>query len=142
MKAFEAIAGFKGGSAFSTWLYTIAVNVCRNKQVSFWSRFSRKAVRIDALIEEEDGSRQRELPGNGKNPEELLAHKQKAHSVRRAIDSLPSKLREIVVLADLQDLSYEEIQTATRLPLGTIKSRLARGRESLKNALKGVHHEN
>jgi RNA polymerase sigma-70 factor, ECF subfamily len=141
VKAFEGLGRFKGTAAFSTWLYTIAVNVCRNRQVSFWNRFSRKAVRIDESMDDEEGGRQRELPGHGKNPEELLALKHTTLSVRNAVSSLPLKLREIVVLADLQDLSYEEIQTSTGLPLGTIKSRLARGRETLKNALKGIGHE-
>jgi RNA polymerase sigma-70 factor (ECF subfamily) len=141
VKAFESLCRFKGSAAFSTWLYTIAVNVCRNRQVSFWNRLHRKAVRIDESIEDEEGPRQRELPGNGKNPEELLAQKRTSAHVRSAVSSLPQKLREIVVLADLQDLSYEEIQAATNLPLGTIKSRLARGRENLKSALKGVGHE-
>jgi RNA polymerase sigma-70 factor, ECF subfamily len=142
VKAYEALNDFKGNAAFSTWLYSIAVNVCRNKQASFWNRFSRKAVRLDEEIDSEDGFHKREIPGHDKNPEEMLAHSQKALFVRTAIYKLPPKLREVIVLADLQDLSYEEIQSITSLPLGTIKSRIARGRENLKIELKGLSHEN
>jgi RNA polymerase sigma-70 factor, ECF subfamily len=136
VKAFEAMQGFKGDSAFSTWLYRIAVNVCKNITSSFWAGLSRKAMRLDKPVEDDEGGAQeRDLPSGGPTPEQVLERRQNARNVRDAIAKLPAKHREIVVLADIQELSNEEIREITGLNEGTIKSRLNRGREALKRLL-------
>jgi RNA polymerase sigma-70 factor (ECF subfamily) len=136
VKAYEAMQGFKGESAFSTWLYRIAVNVCRNLLSSFWTRLARKVVRLDKPVDDDEGgSRERDLPSNGLTPEEVLYRRRNAGNVRDAIARLPAKHREIIVLADIQELSNEEIRAITGLNEGTIKSRLNRGREALKRLL-------
>jgi RNA polymerase sigma-70 factor (ECF subfamily) len=136
VKAYEAMQGFKGEAAFSTWLYRIAVNTCRNLSSSFWTRLTRSAVRLDKPVDDEDGgTREREIPSNGLTPEQVLYRRRNARNVRDAIARLPEKHREIIVLADIQELSNEEIREITGLNEGTIKSRLNRGREALKRLL-------
>jgi RNA polymerase sigma-70 factor, ECF subfamily len=136
VKAYEALQGFKGEAAFSTWLYRIAVNVCRNLSTSFWAKLSGKAVRLDKPVDDDEGGpRERELPSNGLTPEQVLYRRRNAKNVRDAIARLPAKHREIIVLADIQELSNEEIRAITGLNEGTIKSRLNRGREALKGLL-------
>jgi len=137
IKAYQAIGGFKEQSQVSTWLFRIATNVCRNRQTSFWGRLRLRAVRLDNPGEY-DGGEPVELPSEGKNPEELLGQKRIAQAIRNGLSKLPQKYRELIVLADLNDRSYEEIQVITGMALGTIKSRLARGREALREALTGV----
>jgi RNA polymerase sigma-70 factor (ECF subfamily) len=136
IKAFQGIQGFKGESLFSTWLFRIATNICRNRQTSFWGRLSRRAVRLDNPGDSEDGDGDgREIQFTGKNPEELLEQKRTAAAVKTALEKLPSKHRELIVLADINERSYEEIHAITGMALGTIKSRLARGREALRALL-------
>jgi RNA polymerase sigma-70 factor, ECF subfamily len=136
VKAYEAMQGFKGDAAFSTWLYRIAVNVCKNITSSFWTGLSRKAIRLDKPVEDEEGgSQDRDLPSNGLTPDQVLERRRSAKNVRAAIAKLPEKHREIIVLADIQELSNEEIRVITGLNEGTIKSRLNRGREALKRLL-------
>jgi RNA polymerase sigma-70 factor (ECF subfamily) len=139
VKAFEAIKNFRFQALFSTWLYRIATNVCRNRSASFWDRFSKKAFRLDAEGGDEDGDcSRREVAASDPDPQEVLEKKQRMLCVREAIMKLPLRQREIVVLADVQELSYEEIQAITNMAIGTIKSRLNRGREALKRLLEGI----
>jgi RNA polymerase sigma-70 factor (ECF subfamily) len=137
IKAYQALQGFKGDASFSTWLFRIATNVCRNHQVSFFGKFSRKVLRLDKQVQDEDGNSSPafEVPSHSDAPDTVLQKKQTARTIQKALAKLPAKHRELIVLADIQELSYEEIQGITALALGTIKSRLARAREAMKRFL-------
>lgn len=135
VKAYQGIGGFKEQALLSTWLFRIATNVCRNRQSSFWGRLRTRAVRLDNPGEYGDDPV--ELPSEGNNPEEMLRQKRIAAAIHAGLRKLPPKYRELIVLADLNDRSYEEIRTITGMALGTIKSRLARGREALRALLAG-----
>ncbi len=135
IKIFRNVAKFRFESTFLTWAHRIAVNTCKNRLKSFHYRFSRKLVRRDNsgrspgsvdAIADEIGS-----------PEMALEKKERRYLIRRAINALPAEKKTVVVLRDIQGLSYEEIVKITGLKPGTLKSKLARARQDLKSKLSG-----
>lgn len=137
VKAYRALKSFKFGSSFSTWLYAIAVNTCKNKLKSAEHRYRKKMVRIDAEKEGEK-SLSREIEDSAPSPLDQLAKKEKEALLRSAITALPEEARAVIVLRDIQGLSYEEIARVTGYNMGTVKSKLARARQQLREKLKGV----
>ena len=135
IKIFRNLAKFRFESTFLTWAHRIAVNTCKNRLKSFHYRFSRKLVRLDNsggspgsvdAIADETGS-----------PEIAHEKKERRYLIRRAINALPAEKKTVVVLRDIQGLSYEEIVKITGLNPGTLKSKLARARQDLKSKLSG-----
>jgi RNA polymerase sigma-70 factor (ECF subfamily) len=137
IKVHHGLEAFKGEARFSTWLYQIALNTCRNRQRSWWNRLKRRAVRLDEPIEGEDGTMLREIGDLRHSPDAELQRKRIAASIKAGLEHLPLKHREMIVLRDIQGLSYEEIVTVAGISEGTVKSRLARARESLRDQIKG-----
>jgi RNA polymerase sigma-70 factor (ECF subfamily) len=137
VKVYRNIASFKGDSLFSTWIYRIAVNTCRNRQTSWWARLRKRAVRLDGEPES-DGGRPAEIADTSMSPEKDLERRRTAEAITRGLRALPRNHRELIVLRDVQGLSYEEIERVTGLAEGTVKSRLARARTALRNELKGL----
>jgi RNA polymerase sigma-70 factor (ECF subfamily) len=142
VKAYVNIGRFKGKAGFSTWLYRIAINTCRNHGRSWWGRLWRHAYRLDkTTIDDEGNELQRELADTGTLPSEELEQKTRAAAVLAAIRKLPLIHRELVVLRDIEGKSYEEIEAISGVAEGTVKSRLARARAALQNELKGLFYE-
>ncbi len=137
VKVYKNLHTFKGEALFSTWLYRIAVNTCRNKQRSWWSRFSRSAVKLDAPIRNEENDRIREVSDTSLSPEKDLKRHRIAEAVKKALATLPKKHRELIVLRDIQGRSYEEIEQILNISLGTVKSRLVRARSAMQERLRG-----
>jgi RNA polymerase sigma-70 factor (ECF subfamily) len=138
LRAFQSIAHFRGESDLRTWIYRIAINQARNRW-RWWRRRRRDAtVSIDAP----QANGQASLAGtlmadNGRNPEkDALAH-ERERALRRALGSLKRVYREAVVLRDIEGFAYEEIAVALDISVGTVKSRLARGRQELRRKLEG-----
>ena len=138
LRAFQSISHFRGESDLRTWIYRIAINQARNRW-RWWRRRRREAtVSIDAP----SGNGQTSLLGTLKsdtdrNPEQdTLAH-ERERALRRALGSLKRVYREAVVLRDIEGLAYEEIAVALDISVGTVKSRLARGRQELRRKLEG-----
>lgn len=139
VKVYNSLKDFRFGSSFSTWLYAIAVNTCRNKLKSAEYRRRKKMVAIDdppAPSNERNSTLELEDP----SPSALtrLVAKERDRLVQDAIHELPEEARTVVVLRDVHGLSYEEIVRATGYHLGTVKSKLARARMQLRERLKGV----
>ncbi|HZS13748.1 MAG TPA: sigma-70 family RNA polymerase sigma factor [Candidatus Dormibacteraeota bacterium] len=111
------------------WLFRVAVNASRDVQ--------RRAVRRPADSLEQDDGKVLELPSQEMGPEAAAEAKERAEAIRAAVMQLPLDYRVAVVLRDVNDLSYEEIAEALRVPLGTVKSRLSRARLQLADALRG-----
>ena len=132
IKAYRALPNFRGESAFYTWLYRIAINTAKNYLVS---QGRRAPTTTENEIEDaetfDDGEQLRDL----NTPDSMLLTKQVAEAVNRAIDQLPEDLRTAIVLRELGGLSYEEIATSLGVAVGTVKSRLARARGMLRDAL-------
>ncbi|MGE5558807.1 MAG: sigma-70 family RNA polymerase sigma factor [Bacillota bacterium] len=137
IKAYKGLRGFKFRSAFSTWLYRIAINTCKSMVASPAYRFRQHAVSVDANPGGEEGLAPLQIP-NHRTPELLLAQKETMKAILKAISSLPQKYKVPVVLYDMEGKSYEDISRITGLKMGTIKSRLARARQFLRRKLKGV----
>lgn len=138
VKVYRSLKNFRLESAFSTWLYRIAVNTCKNKLVSSKYRHNKMMVRLDNPIETEEGTHTIEIGNNSLSPANELERKEKGIRIQRAIDSLPEAQKTLVVLRDIEGLSYEEIAKITSYNLGTVKSKLARARQQLREKLKGL----
>jgi RNA polymerase sigma-70 factor (ECF subfamily) len=116
------LAGFRGASSLRTWIYRITLNQCRNQG----KRFRPVSVPVG------DGEDERPIADPAAGPEELAMRHEFTERVKRALGSVPDEFREALVLRDLEDLSYEEIAGVLGVPLGTVRSRIARGRERLR----------
>ena len=126
-KVWRALPEFRGEAAFSTWLYRTAVNTSTD--------FLRQKGRREAALSLDDPDLpQTAHPGQG--PAEAALENERRHALSRGIDALPDQARTILLLREYQGLSYEEIADALDLPLGTVRSRLARARTSLANILR------
>ena len=138
LRAFQAIGKFRGDADLKTWLYRIAINQARNRW-RWWRRRRRDAtVSLDAPIGEREQTIATRLEDtNACNPEqEALAHERENH-LHEALQGLRNAYREAVVLRDVEGLTYEEIAAALQINIGTVKSRLARGRLELRHKLEG-----
>ena len=138
VKAYKNIKQFKGNSRFSTWLYAIAINTCRNSRRTWWSKLWKKAVKLDKPLTDSNGdSVNYELSDVTTLPSKVLTRKRQIALIVEAIKKLPEIHRELVILRDFHERSYEEISEITRIPQGTVKSRLARARAALHQEIKG-----
>jgi len=138
LRAFQSIGHFRGESDLRTWIYRIAINQARNRW-RWWRRRRRDAtVSIDAPAANGQTSLLGTLKSDAdRNPEQdALAH-ERERALRRALGSLKRVYREAVVLRDIEGLAYEEIAVALDISVGTVKSRLARGRQELRRKLEG-----
>jgi RNA polymerase sigma-70 factor (ECF subfamily) len=131
LKAFRNIGRFRREAMFSTWLYGIMLNSVRSR----WRKRGRrpKVVSLSANPGEGNPGSPQESPGDG--PLEQVLRAERVELVRRSIATLPEDLREVIVLRDLEGLSYEELAESLNVPLGTVKSRLFRARNALKDKI-------
>jgi len=131
IKAYRAIGGFRGDSAFYTWLYRIAINTAKNYLVAQ----SRRPPNSD--VEPQDA----ELTDGGRNlrevatPESNLLSQELAERITRAVRDLPEELKTAITLRELEGLSYEEIAAVMECPIGTVRSRIFRAREAIDQQL-------
>lgn len=132
IKAFRALATFNSDYAFSTWLYKIAANNC----IDFFRKKKLKTFSLDVPIQAKDGELQRDFADHDQNPEHELISRERAGQIQVAIDSLPEKYKQAILLRHSKDKSYEEIADELQIPLGTVKVRIFRAREMLKSKLK------
>jgi RNA polymerase sigma-70 factor (ECF subfamily) len=132
LKAYRALGGFRGDSAFYTWLYRIAVNTVKNHLVSQGRRPPGDDVDADVAEQMDLGARLRE----NATPEGHLLSDEIARTVQQALDALPEDLRTAIVLRELEGMSYEEIANAMDCPIGTVRSRIFRAREAIDKRLR------
>ena len=139
LRAFQSIVHFRGESDLRTWIYRIAINQARNRW-RWWRRRRRDAtVSIDAP--EIGGGRLgliATLKSNTiKDPEQDTLANERERALKKALSSLRRVYREAVVLRDIEGFAYEEIAATLEISVGTVKSRLARGRQELRRKLEG-----
>jgi RNA polymerase sigma-70 factor, ECF subfamily len=132
IRAFRAFGQFRGGSP-RAWLFSIVRNCCRTAQAGAGSRVA--LVIHESGLSEEAAARLREQPDPGPTPEEEVLRNANIQNVRSAIEAIPEPFREVIVLRELEDLSYAEIAEVTGVPVGTVMSRLSRGRSMLAREL-------
>jgi RNA polymerase sigma-70 factor (ECF subfamily) len=133
IKAYRALPSFRGESAFYTWLYRIGINTAKNYLVALGRR-APTTTEFDSEDAEnfEDGDQLRDVD----TPENELMSKQIAQTVNDTMDALPEELRTAIVLREIDGLSYEEIATVMNCPIGTVRSRIFRARETIAERLR------
>ena len=132
LKAFKGIRKFRGGSSLKTWLYRIAIREALNHR-RWFKRHLQKNVSIDA--EPDEGHAPLEIEDGGATPFEQLASLEIQGAVQTALAQVPEVFRSAVILRDLEGLSYEEVAEVLECSVGTVKSRILRGRRALKDIL-------
>lgn len=131
--AYSSLDKFQFKSKFSTWLYRITVNLCINKLDMLKRRryFDTDSIHGD----EEEGRQEIQLEDGAMAADDLLEAKETRKMIMDALESFDAQTRSIIILRDMQGLEYEEISEVLKLPLGSVKSKLNRGREKLKEKL-------
>jgi RNA polymerase sigma-70 factor (ECF subfamily) len=132
LKAFRGIRKFRQGSSLKTWLYRIAIREALNHK-RWFKRHLQKNVSIDA--EPEDGHAAIEIEDLGATPFEQLASREIQIAVHHALQEVPEVFRTAVILRDLEGLSYDEVAEVLECSVGTVKSRILRGRRALRQIL-------
>ena len=127
IKAYNSIALFRGESRFSVWLYRLTTNVC----LDFLRSSGRKAHGSLTYISDEDDEKELEIPDERFSPETIVEKKELREAVNRGLMSLSKDYRAILLLREIDGLSYEEIAEALSLEEGTVKSRIFRARKRL-----------
>jgi RNA polymerase sigma-70 factor, ECF subfamily len=137
LNALRSIHKFRGDAGIRTWLFRIAVNESRNR-FRWWKRRRRdQTVSLDSLIGSTEMLVSETIADTGLSPEEEVLRRERESALRMALLDLPPAFREAVILCDIEGLSYEETAIALDVGLGTVKSRISRGREELRRKLKG-----
>ena len=137
VKAYRSLKRFRFESAFGTWLYRIAVNTCKNKVKSLDYRYAEKMVYLDnpGTVQDAHGL---EISDETQSPLAELEKRERMELIQQAIESLPPAQKMVVILRDIQGLSYDDIADITGYGLGTVKSRLSRARLELRRELMKV----
>ena len=133
IKAYRALPGFRGDSAFYTWLYRIGINTAKNYLMALGRR-APTSTEVEAEDAEgfEDGEQLRDI----NTPESLLLSKEIAQTVNATIDELPEELRTAIQLREIEGMSYEDIARIMDCPIGTVRSRIFRAREAIAERLR------
>jgi RNA polymerase sigma-70 factor (ECF subfamily) len=133
VQVFKAIDQFRGDSKLSTWIYRIAVNLCKNRTKYLSRRHANDQDDVDAMADRLPFSAAKGVSVGGiSRPDELVEGMQLEVVVKRAIAQIEPEFREVLILRDVEDMSYEEIAEVTGLADGTVKSRIHRARAQLR----------
>jgi len=133
IKVYENLGHFKGKSRFYTWIYRITVNVCLSAQRK--KSQSNRIISMSRLSGVSANPGEVELADETFSPQKVFRDRELASKIQLAIDSLPGILRITFILREFEDLSYRELAGVFRCSMGTVKSRLSRARESLRQTL-------
>ena len=132
-RAYRSAATYKQIAKFSTWLYTIAINLCRNEL----RRRKHKFYSLEEMAERDEESSVRiDIEDKSARPDRDVEQNELGRLIMKAIDTLPEKFKQPIVLRDVQGLSYEETGRILNLPEGTVKSRINRARQRVKEILR------
>jgi RNA polymerase sigma-70 factor (ECF subfamily) len=135
LKIYRSLKNFRFESSFYTWLYRTAVNTCKNRLKSAEYRNLKRHISIKNPEEGDKNSRYAEPSDERKDPLAEIERKERVSLIQEAIDSLPAEHKGVIVLRDIEGLSYREIINITGYGLGTLKSKLARARAGLRQKL-------
>jgi RNA polymerase sigma-70 factor, ECF subfamily len=131
IKAYRALVRFRGDSAFYTWLYRIAINTAKNHLVAR----ARRSFNNEVDFQEAEYSVSSLQLCNLDTPEKLLLNDEIIENIQQTIDELPENMREVIILRELEGLSYEAIAKTLDCPVGTVRSRIFRAREAIDKRL-------
>ncbi len=135
VRIYRSVDNFRGECEFTTWLHQIVVNLARNKH-RWWKRRGRQSsVSLDSPVEMGDGEAPMQIAASGDAPDVETVKAEFVELLNRRMEELPRKLREVLVLRNVENLRYEEIATVLDCSIGTVKSRIARAREALRESM-------
>jgi len=138
LRALRALKGFRGDASLKTWLFRIAINESRNR-FRWWKRRRRDVtVSLDVSIGDSDQTLHDTLADGGESPEDAALAREREARLAEALGQLKEVYREALVLCDIEGLSYEETAAALGVNIGTVKSRISRGRDELRRRLKDL----
>lgn len=138
ISAVKAVKGFRGESELKTWLFRIALNHSRNR-FRWWSRRGKNiTISLDAEIGESGTPMSEMIGSSAATPEEAAISNERQRELAKALNELPEQFREAVILCDIEGMSYQEIADTLEINVGTVRSRIARGREELRRKLKDI----
>jgi RNA polymerase sigma-70 factor (ECF subfamily) len=136
VQVFKAVGTFRGESRLATWVYRIAINICKNRAKYLARRHSEHQDELDGATERAHlGEAKGVTSGEAAQPDQVVEGYQLEAIVKRCIAELDPDFREVLVLRDVEDLTYEEIRDITGLAEGTVKSRLHRARAMLRESV-------
>lgn len=134
IRIYKSLGNFKGESSFSTWLFRISTNICRDEL-----RKRQRKLKTYSISSEKDNKNTIDnLGGEKNNPERISISKEINTQIQEKINQLPSEQRSVLILREFQDLSYQEIANILEISMGTVKSRLSRARRSLREDLNKI----
>ena len=131
IKAYRALADFRGEAAFFTWLYRIAINTAKNYLLSR----SRRSANYQVDIQDAEALENAPQLQGLETPERELLNQEIIDAIKASIEELPEDMRTAIVLREFEGMSYEEIAEAMDCPVGTVRSRIFRAREAIDNKL-------
>lgn len=139
--AYRGIGMFRGQAKFATWLTSITINSARNRLKQTQGKRRHEQFSLEDPLPTADGGMMMDPPSKDPPVDELLEKRDTQSKVKDCINALEADFKEVLVLRDMQDFSYEEISAILKVPTGTVKSRLFRAREAVKDCLKRVMGE-
>lgn len=135
LSSIKSIASFRGDSGLRTWLFRIAINHARNR-FRWWNRRQRShSVSLDATDGESEIPLSERIASDELGPERETLRRERERAVVTELGNIPDNYRDVIILCDIEGFSYEEIAETLDLNIGTVKSRLARGRDELRKRL-------
>jgi len=138
LRALKGIKKFRGDSGIRTWLFRIAINQSRNR-FRWWKRRKKdEIVSIDTKLGDTESTLADVIPDQSTDPEQDLVNSERHRQLTKAISELPEAYKEAVILCDVKGCSYEEIAGILEIGIGTVKSRIARGRRELRLKLSDI----
>ncbi len=138
LRAFRSLGRFRQEATFRTWLFGIAMNVCRNRLSSASMRMKRRSESVDRGRDEGEDEPVIELTDGNPNPESATLGRELRDALEEALLHISSGHREILLLRQVHSMEYDEMAVVLGCRVGTVKSRLSRAREALRTALKGI----
>ncbi|MDD6337064.1 MAG: sigma-70 family RNA polymerase sigma factor [Lentisphaeria bacterium] len=139
LRAYRALGAFRGESSLETWLHRIALNLARNKYQWNHRRGAGLNVSLSQPTDSDGGDSgqetEQEVPDRRMEPDLALEHEEIGKNIMKALNGLPDNLRETMLLRHVNDMPYEQIARKLDCKVGTVKSRLSRGREMLRDTL-------
>lgn len=138
LKIYRGLNSFRGESGLKTWIYRIAINQAMNQQ-RWWKRRRRdETMSLELSRNDSEITLGHSLEGTNASPEELAIESERERRLMRALAEIKTEYRVALMLREIEELSYEEIAETLEISIGTVKSRIARGREELRRRLKEV----
>lgn len=135
IKAYRSLDSFRGQASFSTWLYKIATNLCIDRARTK-KRRPQQAYSLDEPVDKDEEKGGREIPDNRYEPGKGVERDEMRALVRETVAEMPEKMRQVLIMCDLQGMPYEDISRILDVPLGTVKSRLFHARADLARRLR------